>query len=74
MAHRSLILLSFGHVARSPRRHTRIIKSLVGLLRRPGSSFMLISGRILMSPEYFWLRTLRSLVARLGKKPISARN
>ena len=48
------------------------ISSGVGLDSMRGKSLYDISGKIVISPEYFWLRTETALVRALGKMPISA--
>src|SRR5437588_12081383 len=47
--------------------------SVVGFLSMRGRSAYGVSGNILMSPEYFWLSTARSLVIDVGKTPSSER-
>ena len=67
-----LIMLILGQVARSPPSMARCIKAGVGLDNIRGKSAYEISGKMVMSPEYFWLSTDTVLVKTLGKIPISA--
>ena len=68
-----LIMLILGQVARSPASIARCIKAGVGLDNIRGKSPYEISGKIVMSPEYFWLRTDTVLVRILGNMPTSAK-
>lgn len=67
-----LMMLSLGQVARSPPSIALCIKAGVGLDSIRGNSAYEISGKIVMSPEYFWLSTDTVLVKTLGNIPISA--
>lgn len=67
-----LMMLILGQVARSPPSIARCIKAGVGLDNIRGKSAYEISGKMVMSPEYFWLSTDTVLVKTLGNMPISA--
>lgn len=61
------ILLNFGHVARSPALIAPIMNSGVGLVNTSGNWLYGISGKIVMSPLYLWLKMLLALVNAVGK-------
>lgn len=67
------IIPILGQVARSPLSMDWRMNSGVGFDSIRGKSANEISGNMVMSPEYFWLRTDTVLVRILGKKPISAK-
>lgn len=73
MAQWFLMMLIFGHVARSPESMAWCMKSFVGFESIRGKWAYEISGKIVISPEYFWLRTDTVLVKRFGRIPMSAR-
>ena len=73
MAQWFLIILILGHVARWPESIAWCMNSGVGFESMRGKSAYDISGKIVMSPEYFWLRTEMDFVRRLGRMPSSTR-
>src|ERR1700761_9193429 len=73
IAQQFFILLSLGHVARSPLRLALSMKSGVGFFMSFCISTKLTSGNIVMSPAYFCERIDLAFVRDVVNIPISAR-